>query len=86
MANHATPVAIEFRSGGRLYVLAARGWEGFAPAAAFLDAAGWREPFEPMRTRDGTTFEVWSLVAEAGERLEVPTQVMLVSDELVRLS
>lgn len=85
VANHAAPVEIEFRSAGRLYVLAARGWEGFSPAAEFLDEAGWREPFEPLCTRDGTTFEVWSLVAVAGERLVVPTQVMLVADDLVRL-
>ncbi len=85
VSDDAAPVEIEFQSGGRLYVLAARGWDGFTPAAAFLDAAGWREPMDPLRTHDGTTFEVWSLVAGAGERLVVPTQVMLVSDQLTKL-
>jgi hypothetical protein len=85
VANHATPVEIEFRTGGRLFVLAAQGWEGYGPAAEFLDDAGWRDSIEPLRTRDGTTFEVWSLYAEAGERLHLPTQVMLVAAELIRL-
>ena len=85
VANHATPVEIEFRTAGRLFVLAAPGWEGYAPAVEFLDDAGWRDPIEPLRTRDGTTFEIWSLYAEAGERLDLPAQVMLAAEELVRL-
>jgi hypothetical protein len=85
VANHATPIEIEFRTPGRLFVLAATGWDGYALAAEFLDDAGWRESIEPLRTRDGTTFEVWSLCAEAGERLRFPTQVMLVAAELVQL-
>lgn len=84
VANHAAPVEIEFRGAGRLIVLAAPGWDGYARAAAFLDDAGWREPIEPLRTRDGTMFEAWSLVAGAGERLTVPTQVMLAAQELIR--
>lgn len=83
VANHATPVEIEFRTGGRLFVLAAPGWDGYAPAAEFLDAAGWRDSIEPLRTRDGTTFEIWSLWAQAGEHLHLPTQVMLAAAELV---
>jgi hypothetical protein len=84
VANYSTPVEIEFQTAGRLFVLAAPGWEGYAPAAAFLDEAGWREPIEPLRTRDGTVFEPWSLVANAGERLVVPAQVMLSAAKLVR--
>jgi hypothetical protein len=80
------PVEIEFRSAGRLYVLAAPGWEGYASAVAFLDDAGWREPMDPLRTATGTVFEPWSLAGEAGERLVVPTQVMLASAELLRLA
>ena len=85
VANHSAPVEVEFRTDGRLLVLAAPGWYGYVPAAAFLDAAGWREPVEPLRTRDGTIFEPWSLCADAGERLVLPTQVMLIAAELVRL-
>jgi hypothetical protein len=84
VANHAEPVEIEFRTSGRLFVLAAPGWEGYGPAAEFLGDAGWRDSIEPLRTRDGTTFEVWSLYADAGERLQLPTQVMLAAAELVR--
>ena len=80
-----TPVEIEFRSRGRLFVLAAPGWEGYAAAATFLDGAGWREPFEPLRTGTGTIFEAWSLVADPGERLVIPTQVMLAAAELIPL-
>jgi hypothetical protein len=85
VANHAAPVEIEFRSSGRIFVLAATGWEGYAPVAAFLDAAGWREPMDSLHTRDGTSFEVWSLVASQDERVVVPTQAMLVAEDLVRL-
>ena len=82
---HSAPVEIEFRTPGRLFVLAAPGWEGYAPAAAFLDDVGWREPIEPLRTGNGTLFEPWCLAAKAGERLVIPTQVMLAATELIRL-
>jgi hypothetical protein len=85
VANHAAPVEIEFRSEGKLFVLAAPGWEGYAAAAAFLDDAGWRETIDVLRTRDGTTFEAWSLVAGAGEHLVIPTQVMLAANEVIQL-
>ncbi len=84
VANHSAPVEVEFRTAGLLYVLAAPGWEGYSPAATFLNEAGWREPIEGLRARDGTIFEPWSLVAGAGERLVLPTQVMLAGAELVR--
>lgn len=85
VANHAAPVKIEFRSGGKVFVLAAKGWEGYVPAAKFLDDAGWREPLLELRAQEGTTFNAWSLIAEAGEHLVVPTQVMLAARELARL-
>ena len=80
---HSAPVTVEFRSDGQLFVLAAPGWEGYAPAAAFLDDAGWREPFEPLRTSEGTYFEAWRLIAKAGEFLTFPVQVMLAGAELI---
>ena len=83
---HSAPVEIEFRTRGRLYVLAAPGWEGYAPSVAFLDDAGWREPIEPLRTACGTIFEPWCLAADAGERLVTNTQVMLASAELIRIA
>jgi hypothetical protein len=85
VADHAAPVEIHFMSEGRLFVLASPGWEGYAVAEAFLDAAGWHETVEPLRTKDGTVFIPWSLVGKAGERLIVPTQVILASPELTRL-
>lgn len=80
-----TPVEIEFRTRGRLFVLAAPGWEGHGPAVAFLDDAGWREPIEPLQTDNGTIFEPWSLAANAGERLVIPTQVILAAEEIIRM-
>ena len=85
VANHAAPVEISFMSEGRLFLLASPGWEGYAIAEAFLDEAGWREPVEPLRTKDGTVFKPWSLAGKAGEGLIVPTQVMLASSEVTRL-
>ena len=82
VANHSAPVEVEFVNAGKVYALAAPGWEGYAPAANFLDGAGWREPMELLRTSTGTVFEPWSLFAERGERLVLPTQVMLVSREI----
>ena len=83
---HSAAVAIEFRTDGRLHILAAPGWEGYAPAAAILNDAGWRERVDPVRTSTGTYFEVWTLSAKTGERLEIPVQVMLASAELIRVS
>jgi hypothetical protein len=84
VANFSRPVEIEFKTAGRVLVFASPGWEGYAPAASYLDDAGWREPIDPLRTRDGTIFQPWCLVADDGERLMLPTQVMLAAAELVR--
>jgi hypothetical protein len=83
VACHSAPVTVEFCSDGQLFVLAAPGWEGYAPAAALLDDAGWREAFEPLRTGEGTYFEAWRLIAKAGECLTFPVQVMLAGKELI---
>lgn len=85
VAQHAAPVEISFMSAGRLLVLASPGWEGYRVAEHFLDQAGWRVPLELLHTRDGTRFVPWLLQAEAGERCVVPTQVMLISERLVRI-
>ncbi len=82
VANHSSPVEVVFVSTGKVYALAAPGWEGYAPAAKYLDGAGWRESMELLRTSSSTVFEPWSLFAERGERVVVPTQVMLVSHEI----
>jgi hypothetical protein len=86
VANHSAPVEIQFHTGGKLFVLASPGWEGYTPAASFLEDAGWREAIEALRSRDGRTFEAWSLVGTAGARVVVPMQVMLVGENLTRLA
>lgn len=82
VANHSASVDLRFIDTGKLYVLASPGWEGYEPAARLLDLAGWKQPIEPLRAADGTVFEAWLLVAEAGERLVIPTQVMVAGEAL----
>jgi len=83
VASRVSPVTVEFRAPGKLYVLVGTDWDGYHPATAFLRRHGYREPLPCVRTRSGTGFEVWSLVGEMGETVELPTQVMLVARELV---
>jgi hypothetical protein len=79
-----SPIRVQFRSAGKLYVLVGTDWDGHRAAADYLRDNGYREPLPFVRTRTGTGFEVWSLVGEAGDRFEIPTQAMLVARELVR--
>lgn len=82
VSNCAGPVNVEFVSTGILIVGVARGWEGYAVAAEFLSGAGWPMQTE-TKTSDGTEFDLWTLYARQGERFTVPTQVMLISCELI---
>ena len=84
VSRHAAPVEVEFLSAGKLYVLVGTDWEGHGPASAWLRQAGLRERIPPLTTLRGTAFEVWSLLADAGDRFLIPTQVMLASDNLER--
>src|ERR1051325_11640050 len=77
-------VEIEFLSAGKLYVLVGTDWGGHEPATAWLRLTGYKENFPLALTARRTAFEIWSLVAEAGTRFVIPTQVMLVSDHLVK--
>ena len=83
VARHVSPVEIDFRSRGVLYLLAGTDWEGHQPLTTFLDEVASRTSLPPLQTMTGTTFDVWALERNAGDRLVVPTQVMLVSRELV---
>jgi hypothetical protein len=83
VASRVSPVKVTFRGAGKLYVLVGIDWEGYHPAIAFLRERGYREPLPCVRTRCGTGFEVWSIVGQEGEVVELPTQVMLVARELV---
>ncbi|HEY2031777.1 MAG TPA: hypothetical protein VGH20_21440 [Myxococcales bacterium] len=84
VAWRASPLEVEFRSGGKVYVLVGTDWNGYLPATEFLRAHGHREPLPDVWTGRGTSFEVWSLMGSAGERVSLPTQVMLVAAELRR--
>ena len=80
----ASEIEIEFLSAGKLYVLVGTDWGGHEPATNWLRQTGYKEDLSLARTGRDTAFEIWSLVAEAGERFVIPTQVMLVSDHLVK--
>ncbi len=84
VANSASPVEVEFLTSGKLYVLVGTDWEGGRAATAWLRESGRRELIPPFETRRGTGFDVWSLAAEVGDRLVLPTQVMLVARHLER--
>jgi FkbM family methyltransferase len=77
-------VEIEFLSAGKLYVLVGTDWGGHEPATEWLARTGYKEDLCLARTSRDNAFEIWSLVAAAGERFVIPTQVMLVSDHLVK--
>jgi hypothetical protein len=82
VARSASPVEVEFLTAGKLYVLAGTDWDGYQLATDWLRKAGRVEPMRPVQTGRGTSFEVWSVMGESGDRIVFPTQVMLVADEL----
>ena len=77
-------VAVEFLSPGRVYVLAGTDWDGYYVATAWLGAHGEAERMPFVETCHRPAFEVWSVLGERGDRFVVPTQVMLVADQLER--
>ena len=85
VASPASPMHLRFLAPGKMHVLVGTDWDGQWPAREWLRAHGRREAVPLVTTRVGTAFEVWSLSGDAGDEYTVPTQVMLVADELVRL-
>jgi len=83
VAGCALPVEVEFRTPGKLYILAGTDWEGFGPLTAALERMAVRESLPRVETTVGRSFEVWSLEREAGDRLTLPTQALLIAAELV---
>lgn len=79
-----SPIEVEFLSSGKLYVLVGNDWDGHDSSTAWLNRNGFRENLPSLETERQTDFEVWSLVAEAGDRFVLPTQAMLVADYLVK--
>jgi hypothetical protein len=84
VAFSVSPIEVEFLAPGKLYVLVGTDWKGGQIAVAWLREAAQHELIPPLQTRCGTRFEVWSLVADAGYRVVLPTQVMLVAAHLER--
>jgi len=84
VAYQVSPIEVEFLTAGKLYVLVGTDWYGYQPTTEWLASAGYREPLPALTTALGTAFEVWSVIGDAGERLVIPTQAMLVADQLRR--
>lgn len=84
VAYAVTPVEVEFLTAGKLYVLVGNDWDGYHTATDWLAQTGFREALPLVETHSGMGFEVWSLVAAAGERFVLPTQMMLVAERLVK--
>jgi hypothetical protein len=80
-----SPVEVQFLSDGKLYVLVGTDWAGGRVATAWLRDAARRETIPPLQTLRGTGFEVWSLIGQTGDRLTLPTQVMLVARQLDKM-
>lgn len=83
VACSVSPVEVEFLSSGKLYVLVGTDWDGHRPSTEWLMSRGFREALPLVETERQTAFEVWSIVAEAGERFVLPTQVMLAANCLI---
>jgi hypothetical protein len=79
-----SPIELQFLQPGKLYVLVGTDWEGYYQATEWLSRKATKEILPPATTASGTGFEIWSLLADAGARFVVPTQVLLVGDRLVR--
>jgi hypothetical protein len=84
VAYAVSPVEIVFLNSGKLFILVAYDWDGYYSATAWLRQNASREGLPMVETKTGIGFEIWSLVAEAGRGLMIPTQVMLVASYLVR--
>jgi hypothetical protein len=84
VASRVSPIDLHFVTSGRLFVLVGNDWDGYRIARDWLAEAGFHEGLPLAETQGGAGFEVWSLVKEAGERVVLPTQVMLVGTELAR--
>lgn len=82
VASRVTPITVEFRTAGKLYVLVGTDWDGYHVATRFLRPRAYREPMERAETTRGSAFEVWSMIGDEGDALVLPTQVMLVAGEL----
>jgi len=84
VACSVSPVEVEFLTPGKLYVLVGNDWAGYHTNTEWLSQQGFREDLPLLETEVRTGFEIWSLVAEAGERFVLPTQVMLAANDLVK--
>ncbi len=84
VASRVSPVVVEFRTSGTLFVLCGTEWDGGQAMIRQLASLGHRTAIIPLPTAANTSFEVFSLHGAAGDRVTFPTQVMLVAKRLSR--
>ena len=82
VSGHVSPVEVEFRTSGSLYVLCGTDWKGGQETSRELATLGHDTPFAPLSTTENTAFDVFRVHGTAGQRITYATQVMLVAKEL----
>jgi hypothetical protein len=83
VAHAAAPIEVEFLTSGKLFVLVGNDWHGYDHARAWLGYAGYDEQMPVVQNGPESGFEVWSLLGSRGDRLVLPTQVLLAAEHLV---
>ncbi|HET6248864.1 MAG TPA: hypothetical protein VFE47_14295 [Tepidisphaeraceae bacterium] len=76
-------VSFKFTTSGKIFILAVE-WPGYPSQAAVLKHIAKKEPMRVVGSKE--TFEVWSITAEAGKRIDLPFQEILVADHLEKVA
>jgi hypothetical protein len=76
-------VSFEFVTRGKIFILA-QVWPGYPQQATILSTLAKKEDMSVRNTK--ITFEVWSITAEAGKRVYLPFQEILVADHLEKVA
>jgi hypothetical protein len=79
-----SPVEVELLTPGKVFVLVGDDWYGHEVVRDWLASTGFDERLPRVETASGSGFEAWSLAGAAGDRFVIPTQAMLVADQLVQ--
>jgi hypothetical protein len=82
--SRVSPVAIEFKTQGKLFVLVGLDWAGTQLLIDWLEFMGHKEPLPQLQT-EGAGFMVFSIQGARGDRYVLPTQAMLVAGALSRM-
>ncbi|HLK88360.1 MAG TPA: hypothetical protein VKZ18_00620 [Polyangia bacterium] len=86
VSGRVSPVEVEFRTDGSLYVLCGTDWKGGQDTSRELAKHGYDTLFAPLTTAANTAFDVFRVRGTAGQRMAFDTQVMLVAKALTPAS